>query len=62
MLDVRSAEDYASVNIPGALNIPVENLQKRMKELSPRQETPIAIICTTDRRSRKAARILERGD
>lgn len=60
LLDVRTAEDYASRHIVDAVNIPLEELEKRVDELAPDQERPIAIICTTDRRSRKAAQMLGR--
>jgi len=55
VLDVRTAGDYASGHIPEALNIPLESLEARVDDLAPYQERPIAIICTTDRRSRKAS-------
>ena len=58
LLDVRTAEDYASGHIDGAENIPLEELEKRIDELAAWQESPVAIICTTDRRSRKAAQLL----
>ncbi len=61
LLDVRTAEDYASGHIEGALNIPLEELENRVDELAAWQESPVAIICTTDRRSRKAARMLGRA-
>ncbi len=62
LLDVRSAADYSgeSGHIAGSRNIPLEALESRLDELLPYQESPIALICTTDRRSRKAARILGR--
>ncbi len=60
VLDVRTAEDYASGHISDALNIPLEELEARIEEVAPYQERPIAIICTTDRRSRKAAQLLGR--
>ena len=58
LLDVRTAEHYASGHIDGAENIPLEELEKRIDELAAWQESPVAIICTTDRRSRKAAQLL----
>lgn len=60
LLDVRTAEDYASGHIAGALNIPLGDLEKRIDELARDLQRPIAIICTTDRRSRKAAQRLGR--
>ncbi len=34
-LDVRDADSYASGHIPGALSIPLNNLEARLKELDP---------------------------
>jgi rhodanese-related sulfurtransferase/DNA-binding MarR family transcriptional regulator len=41
VLDVRPAEEFASGHVPGALNIPVEELEKRLREL-PKQREVIA--------------------
>ena len=38
VLDVRPAEEYAAGHVPGAINIPVHELQKRIKELPKRRE------------------------
>lgn len=60
VLDVRSANDYQGEigHIAGSWNMPLEELESRLKELSPYLEKPIALVCTTDRRSKKAAQIL----
>ena len=60
VLDVRSTEDYQGElgHIAGSLNIPLEELETRLPELIPYLEKPIALVCTTDRRSKKAAQIL----
>jgi len=62
LLDVRSTDDYSGElgHIAGSRNIPLEALETRLDELIPYRESPIALICTTDRRSRKAAQILGR--
>lgn len=38
VLDVRPAEEYAAGHVPGAINIPVHELEKRIKELPKRRE------------------------
>jgi rhodanese-related sulfurtransferase/biotin operon repressor len=38
VLDVRPPEEYAAGHVPGALNIPVHELEKRLKELPKRRE------------------------
>jgi uncharacterized membrane protein YdjX (TVP38/TMEM64 family)/rhodanese-related sulfurtransferase len=60
VLDVRSAEEFGGElgHIPGALNIPLDQLNARLPELADYQERPLAIVCRTDVRSAKAARIL----
>jgi len=38
VLDVRPREEYAAGHLPGAINIPVQQLEKRMRELPKRRE------------------------
>jgi rhodanese-related sulfurtransferase/biotin operon repressor len=38
VLDVRPAEEYAAGHLPGAVNIPIQELGKRLRELPKRQE------------------------
>ena len=38
VLDVRPPEEYAAGHVPGAVNIPVEQLEKRLRELPKRRE------------------------
>ncbi len=38
VLDVRPAEEFAAGHVPGALNIPLDQLEKRMRELPKRKE------------------------
>lgn len=60
LLDVRTAEDYVGEqgHIPGSTLIPIEELAQRTDELNDYLEKPIAIVCRTDKRSIKAARLL----
>ena len=62
LLDVRSDADYQGElgHIADSLNIPLEELESRLSELTPYQEQMVALICTTDRRSKKAAQLLSR--
>lgn len=62
VLDVRTAVDYINEqgHIVNSLNIPVEELGNRLDEIADYVERPIAIVCRTDRRSAKAARLLTR--
>ena len=56
LLDVRSAEEFASGHAAGAQNIPVDELESRMSEL-PRGHT-VVTYCRSGARSRRAARTL----
>jgi rhodanese-related sulfurtransferase len=38
LLDVRPADEFALGHLPGAMNIPVEELERRLAELPPEQE------------------------
>ena len=60
LLDVRTAQEFNGEqgHLQGATNLPVEELRDRLDELQPYLESPIAIVCRTDRRSAQAARIL----
>jgi rhodanese-related sulfurtransferase len=56
LLDVRSTAEFATGHIPEAVNIPVEDLRKRLGELPP--ERPIAVYCQVGQRGYLATRIL----
>ena len=58
LVDVRTEKDYQAGHIEQAMNIPVEQLEQAISELEGHVEKSISIICTTDRRSAKAANIL----
>jgi NADPH-dependent 2,4-dienoyl-CoA reductase/sulfur reductase-like enzyme/rhodanese-related sulfurtransferase len=56
VVDVRSAAEFEADHIPGALNIPLNELRGRLKELSPERE--IWLVCGVGQRAYYAARIL----
>jgi len=60
VLDVRSADDYQGKlgHIKNTRNIALESLPSYLTELADHQEKPVALICTTDRRSKAAAQLL----
>lgn len=55
LVDVRSAGEHAAGAIPGALNIPVDELRDRLAELP---AGPIVVHCQVGQRGHTAARIL----
>jgi len=63
LLDLRSAEDFNGKwgHVAGARNIPLEELDQRIGELASYREKPVALICTTDHRSKKAVRLLAKA-
>jgi rhodanese-related sulfurtransferase len=56
-VDVRSASEYAAGHVPGAINIPMEQIEARLGDLSP--DLPIVLICQSGARARLAAARLE---
>lgn len=62
ILDVRTPEDYAGElgHIANATLLPLEELEQRADELATYIDKPVIIICKTDRKSAKAARILSK--
>jgi phage shock protein E len=58
VVDVRTEDEFADEAFPGAVNIPVGELQARMKELEPK-DRPLVLYCASGARSALAARILK---
>lgn len=60
VLDVRPSKDYRGElgHIPGSLNIPLDELSRRIAEIESRREQPVAVICRTNRMSGKAVEFL----
>jgi len=57
LLDVRTSEEYAGGHLPGAFNIPVQELVSRLEELGSRQAR-VAVYCHSGRRSAAAQALL----
>ena len=58
LVDVRTEKDYQAGHIEQAMNIPLERLEQEISKLDSHVEKSVSIICTTDRRSAKAANLL----
>ena len=56
LLDVRTASEYGAGHIPGAINIPVSDLENRIDELDMSKE--IIVYCKSGGRSRTASETL----
>lgn len=60
LLDVRSEDEASLSTIPGAVNIPLDDLRERLDEIP--KDTPVYIYCAVGIRGNVAARILiQRG-
>jgi phage shock protein E len=57
LLDVRSPEEYARGHLPGALNVPVQELDRRLAEVGP-ADRDLVVYCRSGHRSTRATEIL----
>lgn len=64
VIDVRTEGEFSGKtgHVPGAINLPLGNLNARLKELgeqlSPYKTLPVYVMCRTENRSSNAARSL----
>ena len=56
LLDVRTRDEYQLGTIPGAINIPLDELRQHLNELP--KDRPIAVFCAVGLRGHVASRIL----
>jgi rhodanese-related sulfurtransferase len=56
LVDVRTREEFRMGHLPGALNIPLDQLARRVKELPAGQ--PVVVVCATGNRSVSGSRII----
>jgi len=56
VLDVRTPEEYASGHVPGAANIPHDQVAARLAEVP--KDRPVVLYCRSGRRSGLAAEVL----
>lgn len=60
LLDVRTPEEFASGHLPGAVNVPVDQLPRRLDEVGSKDK-PVVVYCRSGRRSAIAAETLQGG-
>lgn len=56
VIDVRTPEEYKEGHVPGATNIPLDQLEARMPEVSKDQK--VLLICRSGRRSTEGTNLL----
>jgi rhodanese-related sulfurtransferase len=56
LVDVRSAAEFAVAHLPGAVNIPLEQIERRTVDLE--ANAPVVLICQMGGRARQAAALL----
>lgn len=59
ILDVRSPEEYKAGHIPGAINIPHNQVGSRLSEISSHKNKEVVLYCRSGRRVAIAADILQ---
>lgn len=59
ILDVRSPEEYKGGHIPGAINIPHDQLGSRLAEIGSHRNKEVVLYCRSGRRVAIAADILQ---
>lgn len=59
MVDVRSQEEYRSGHVPGAVNVPLENLQDALRLLEDKK-AQLCLYCASGARSAMAVSMLKR--
>lgn len=60
LVDVRTPGEFAAGHLPGAVNIPVNELQSRLGELG-ESSAPVVLYCRSGARSASASGILKKA-
>ena len=59
LVDVRTAAEFSAGHLPGAVNIPVQDLDGRLGELE--KSRAVVVYCASGQRSSRASRALEKA-
>lgn len=57
LVDVRSANEFATAHLPGAINIPLEQVELRTADLD--AHAPVVLVCQGGTRARQASALLQ---
>jgi phage shock protein E len=55
ILDVRTREEYSSGHVPGAINVPYDQVADRVEEFATFQDADIVVYCQSGKRASMAA-------
>ncbi len=58
VLDVRTPEEFAAGHVPGAVNVPYDQVEARLAELSGAKNQDVVLYCRSGRRAQVAAGVL----
>jgi rhodanese-related sulfurtransferase len=59
LIDVRTAEEFMSGHIPGAINLDVQTLEQRLNRVP--TDRPVVLYCRSGNRSGQAAQLLQQA-
>lgn len=59
VIDVRTPKEYEAEHIPGSVNIPLDEIEKKIVEMKVPKDTTIVTICEHGGRSSNAAMVLQ---
>lgn len=59
VVDVRTPEEYAAGHVPGAINIPFDQMPARATEIAAGKKSGVVLYCRSGRRAGIAAKTLE---
>ena len=62
LIDVRSPQEFADGHIPGAVNMPHDNINDYIADLEGHKDKPIIIYCRSGRRAQLAMKVLQDMD
>ncbi len=60
VVDVRTPEEFASGHVPGAVNVPYDEIAGRLSDVGPK-DAPVIVYCRSGRRSGIAAEVLKKA-
>jgi len=61
VLDVRSADEFATGHLPNAKNIPLVEINNRLKEIEKSKNAVVITVCATGVRSSNAVSVLNKA-